>query len=268
MQSTKRMKFGALASGALLLVIGGSCTQPRMNCTTAHGAFAATYELKTGDPTSTCGSLKGDLIGMQTYFAPGGLNGTPKFKEPSAALRPAYAGDALLEAQTWGSDRGADPVPGVDYGDLHSPNSVGDFEDGFPDAEDFCHVDTLAASVVTLPELPAYPEDLGDPDDPEDDLPAVDAKPARTIRHEWSNAKWLTNPDAQGTQFEADLKLTENGCTAEYSVRGVYPAIPCATDEECQTPGVGINPGFDVRCDLNVYGGHCVLASPIPSYIE
>ena len=54
-------KLPVLASAGLLLVLGASCTQPRMNCTTSHSNYAAKYTLKSGDPSSPCGSLPGDL---------------------------------------------------------------------------------------------------------------------------------------------------------------------------------------------------------------
>lgn len=266
MHSSKRMQASALAASALLIVIGGSCTQPKMHCTTAHGDFAVKYELVSGDANSPCAMHTGDLVGMQTYYATGGVNGTPNWNAGSAALRPALAGDAIEEAYAWGSDRAMPPViPGIEDLDRYTANALGDFTSGRPDADDFCEIPELTSTVM-IPALPALAEELGDPMDPEDDLPAVDMKAARTIRHEWSNARWLTNPDAQGTQFEADLKITEDGCTAEYRAVGLYPAIGCATDEDCTTEGVGINPDFAVRCDTGVYGGYCVLAKDIPSY--
>lgn len=268
MHPSKRMQASALAASAALLIVGGSCTQPKMHCTTAHGAFAVRYEFKSGDQNSPCGQHKGDLVGMQTYYATGGVNGTPNWNKGSAALRPALAGDAVEEALVWGTDRDpAVPVEGLDPDTLiYSANALGSFTAGHPDAEDLCTIPDLTSTVM-IPMLPALPEIPPNPDDPEDPgTPAVEAVPARTIRHAWTNAIWLTNPDAQGTQFEADLTITEDGCTAEYHAFGLYPAIPCAEDAECVSEGVGINPDFDVRCDLEVYGGYCVIAKPIPAY--
>ncbi|MDC0717931.1 hypothetical protein [Nannocystis bainbridge] len=278
MQPSKRPPLRALVPGALLLVVGGSCTQPTMNCTTAHLYYAAQYELTSGDANSPCAQHKGDILGMQTYFATGGINGTAKFSDPSAAIRPQYAGLLVAEALEYPVD-----VPGFtgEKGVEHWPNAVGDFESGLPDGEDLCHVPQLD-SMFTRPELPAIADDPMTADVDE----TVEATPPTAVAYEWSNARWLNTPDAQGTQFEADLKFTQDGCTAEFHVVAVSPAVHCVTDEDCTTTGNGINPDFAVECDNRINDplspdvaddpetpaneavdyGLCVLARPIPSY--
>lgn len=248
MQAIKSMKFSALTSAALLLVLGASCQQRRMNCTTAHGTFGAKYTLTSNNKTDPCAQQTGDILGMQTYFATGGVNGTPKFNDPSAAIRSLYGGLALDAALSYPVE-----VPGFDYDD-HAANALGDFKSGDPDAEDICFVDKFSGGEVNLPELPlipAVPDDPATPDVDESE-PEVPATPPHLVKHEWSNAKWLVNPDAQGTQFEADLKFTEDGCVAEYHVTAVYPALDCQTDDECSADDSGINPGFAVVCDLSI----------------
>lgn len=281
-------KLSALASAALLLVLGASCTQPRMNCTTAHTNYVGKYTLKSGDPTSPCGSLKGDLLNMQTYFATGGLNGTPKFAEPSVVIRTDTSVYANLDPEDYGSGYGPDggpvPIPGYAY-DYHAANSLGKFASGEPDASDFCTAKDMAPSVIAIPELPAYTI----PDDPEtvdvDETEMIPATPATTLRHEWTKARWLVSPDAQGTQFDGTVKVTIDGCTAEYDVLAVSPAVPCTVDDDCKA-GSGINPDFAVTCDLTldyllqpdepddpetpeneaVDYGICVLKEGLPSY--
>jgi len=282
MQPRKRIQLRVLVTGALLVVVGGSCTQPTMNCTTAHLYYAAQYKLTSGDENSPCAQQKGDILGMQTYFATGGINGTAKFSEPSAAIRPKYAGLLLQEALEYPVD-----VPGFTGMDevLHWPNALGKFESGFPDDEDLCHVDELD-SAFDRPELPAYTVE-DDPETPDvDETSMVEATPAISVRYEWTNARWLNTPDAQGTQFEADLKFTEDGCTAEYHVVAVSPNVACVTDDDCTADGNGINPDFAVECDNKINDpenpdvvddpmteedettdfGLCVLAKKIPSY--
>lgn len=279
MQPSKRPLLRALVPGALLLVAGSSCKQPTMNCTTAHLYYAAKYELTKGDPNSPCAQQKGDILGMQTYFATGGINGTAKFDEPTAAIRPQYAGLLIVEAQEYPVD-----VPGFtgEKGVEHWPNAVGDFESGFPDGEDLCHVPELGPASFTRPELPAIADDPMTPDVDE----SVAATPPISVSYEWTDARWLTTPDAQGTQFEADLKFTQDDCTAEFHVVAVSPAVHCVTDEDCTAAGNGINPDFAVECDNSIDDpmspdvaddpdtpedeavdyGLCILAKPIPSY--
>ena len=85
----------ALGLGLALSLSSGGCQQPQSYCTTGHGDFAATFKLTSGDAQSACGQFKGDVLGLQTYFAKGGLNGTPKFSEASMAIRPAYLGNLI-----------------------------------------------------------------------------------------------------------------------------------------------------------------------------
>lgn len=270
MQPHTRTQLRALAMGALFLVFAGSCTQPTMNCTTAHLYYAAKYELTSGDPASPCGQVKGDVLGMQTYFGTGGINGTAKFDEPSAAIRSQRSGLLIAEAMNYGSELEDGPIPIPGFTDVkgfeHYANAEGAFEAGFPDDEGFCHVEKLGPAVVDRPELPEYMI----PDDPAtmdmDESETVPATPPISVSHEWTNARWVTTPDAQGTQFEADLKYTENDCTAEFHVVGVSPAVPCEKDADCTATGNGINPDFAVRCDTEIDGGLCVLARDLPSY--
>jgi hypothetical protein len=260
-------KLPVLATAGLLLVLGASCTQPRMNCTTAHSTYAAKYTLKSGDPNSPCGALPGDFIEMQTYFATGGLNGTPKFSEPSLAIRTGTSVAANIIPDDYGAGYGPDggpvPIPGYTY-DYYVANALGKFAAGVPDDDDFCTAKDMMPSVVSTPELPSYMI----PDDPAtmdvDETETVPATPATTMRHEWTKARWLVSPDAQGTQFDGTVKFVVDGCTAEYDVIAVSPAVSCEKDEDCAAEGIGINPDFAVVCDLGI--GACVPSKALPAY--
>lgn len=230
------------------LSLGTSCQQPLMYCTTAHGAAAVAYELKSGNPDSPCGGLVGDVVGLQTYFSTGGRNGTPDYGKSLAALRPESVGLLIERAESQGL--------GVE-GD-GTPNAVGPFTTAKP-VDDFCQVDEFSVAELSLPEVPAVADDPETEDD--ETLPA---QPATTIRLEWTNFRLLTTPDAQGTQFTVDLKYTRDDCTAEYSASGLYPVVGCATDEDCTAEGTGINPDFAVRCHAGLK--LCVLAEEPPSY--
>lgn len=247
-----------LALVGLFSITTVACQQPQPYCSTGHGDFAAVYTLKSGDAQSACGQLKGEVLGLQTYYATGGLNGTPKFSESSMAIRPALLGELI--------DRGlnsSDP-PIVDP--AAEPNALGDFATSLPDDDDFCVAPKFSVSQVTLPELPLIPGDPDDPETPDEDesTPDTPPQPATSIKYEWSNARVLVSANYQGTQFSADLKFTQDGCTAEYEVVGVYPLAGCATDDECQdTTVTGISPDFDLKCHPDL--GFCVLNGDLPA---
>ncbi len=54
------------------------------------------------------------------------------------------------------------------------------------------------------------------------------SKAPLSLAYEWSNLRIYNTPEIPGTQFTADLRYTENGCTAEYTVKGIWPVVSCA----------------------------------------
>ncbi|PRQ03293.1 hypothetical protein ENSA5_17300 [Enhygromyxa salina] len=239
-------------AAAATVAFGASCAQPVLNCTSAHGAFAAEYSLTKGDPDAACAQLQGDVLGIQTYFQAGGPNGTPDYQRAKVAIRPRSLGARIDDAAARGV---------IDADELfHRANAVGAFTAGFPDDQSFCQVEDFADAEVSLPELPAVPDDAKTPDEDE----SRPAEPASEIRYRWSGARFVVSADAQGTQFEAELELRQDGCEAEYHVVGVYPSVACETDEECNDETNGINPDFALRCNTSL--GLCVLDKELPAY--
>lgn len=229
-----------------------SCAQPVINCTSALGPFAAEYTLTKGDPASACGRVPGDVLGMQTYYQVGGVNGTPDYQNAKLAIRPESIGAMIEYAETRGAIDG-DEV-------FHDANAIGSFTAGYPDDETFCMVDEFAVASVSLPSIDEVPSDPVTPDDDE----TLPAQPAIDVSYQWSNARFVVSADAQGTQFEADLEYTRDGCTAEYHVVGVYPAVSCESNDDCNDEKNGINPDFALRCNTEL--GLCVLNEDLPAY--
>jgi hypothetical protein len=101
--------------------------------------------------------------------------------------------------------------------------------------------------------------------------PAVDTEdlPPKHIVYEWSSVRILALPLAPGTQMVADLSYTEDGCTAEYEVWGLWPGdVDCANeagepDSGICTNATGINPDFATVCDPTQL--RCVPAKRPPS---
>lgn len=229
-----------------------SCAQPVINCTSAHGYFAAEYTLTEGDPASTCGQLLGDVLGMQTYAQEGGKNGTPNYQDADVAIRPESLGALFDYAEARGAVDG-DVV-------FYDGNAIGTFTDGFPDDDSFCMIDTFGAATMSLPDIEEVPDDPAT-DDEDESLPA---QAATEVTYKWSDARFVVSADAQGTQFEADLEYTADGCTASYHVVGVYPAVGCESNDDCNDDENGINPSFALRCNTDL--GLCVLDADLPAY--
>ena len=244
------LSFSLATAGAL--VITASCAQPDLNCASAYGTFAAEYTLAEGDPSSPCGQLAGDRLGMQTYFQAGGRNNTPNYQDAEVAIRPESLGAKIAYAEA----RGVGDGEAIFY----DANAVGSFTQGFPNEDDFCMARDFEDVQVSLPLIP---ELMDDPDTPDEDE-SQPAQPAIDIRYQWSDARFLVSADAQGTQFEAELVVEQDGCRAEYLVRGPYPAVACESNEDCTDEANGINPDFAVRCHAQL--GLCVLDGDLPAY--
>jgi hypothetical protein len=235
-----------------------SCTQPLLNCGSAQGAFAAEYTLTQGDPNSACGQLDGDVLGISTYYQAGGMNGTPDYENATVAIRPESLGimiDYALAREV------IDPNvidPDVLF---YRANAIGSFTAGYPNDDTFCMAEDFETSQVSLPAIEEIPADPAVPDGGDETQPA---QPAIDVTYKWSNARFVVSADAQGTQFEADLEYTQDGCTANYHVVGVYPPVECKTDDECHDDTNGINPDFAVRCNTDL--DLCVLNDDLPAY--
>lgn len=238
---------GAVALATSMII--ASCSQPRMWCTSAHGDFAVKLELKSGDADSECGGFVGDVVGLDTYSAKGD-DGNPDFSNSSVGIASTMLGGYYYVA----IDRGA-----IELGeDGQEPVAFGPFTSSKPaDADDFCEVTDVNPAEISLPELDPDPTDT---DTTDQDFPG---QPAVDMTLEWDGMRILVTPDAQGTQFEATLKVALNDCEAEYKALGLYPAVGCESNDDCGDKS-GINPDFAVECDEDF--GYCVLSKDPPSY--
>jgi hypothetical protein len=241
----------------LTIAIGGaSCDQPRIDCTTGHNGFAATYVLKPGskEGTGTCDTLKGEIIGLEKYNPSKRDDETEQdLTKATLAIQSNKLGQLARDAKEAGAT-----VTG-------SVLSIGDFTSIEPDDQDVCHVPTLSEAEQDVPELSP-------------------TRPAVDIKYKWSNVRIYTTEAYPGTEIVADLTYTEDGCSASYSVTGLWPAVSCRVNDVDGNPigvdpglcdpkadpaagrptGSGINPDFkdNVICDPDLR--LCVLKSPPP----
>lgn len=93
-------------------------------------------------------------------------------------------------------------------------------------------------------------------------------EPVHDIGYTWSNINVHVTGTTPGTAMTATLEYSDIGCSATYSVRGLFPAVECETTADCLiaadpeagiATGSGINPAlFDyVVCDPDM--SYCVL---------
>ncbi|MDY7231567.1 hypothetical protein [Hyalangium rubrum] len=242
------MELGMGVVAVALMSSGCNTQDPERQCSVARassdgslGSFAATYTLKEGqDPEAVCAQLESGAVGLQKYFN----------RDPNAPDSVAIRTERMNELLELYSSR-------QDPDSSHEPYALGSLASELPGADNFC----------TVPELaPARLE-----------VPASGADPAQSFAYEWSNLRIYNTPEIPGTQFVADLRYTENGCTAEYQVKGIWPVVGCATgsrpnDDLCdpypnpeqgRLRGSGINPLFPVKCDPVAL--ICVLTGDVPS---
>jgi len=178
------------------------CDQPKIQCTSGHGEFAAKLTLVNG--TGACAGLKGAKYGVQSYVK--GMAGErPTFDKPPVAIKADEIGQLLAEYEQ-------------EVADEKQLSSTGDFADVEPDSLGFCKVNQMSVATLMLAAKPASVDMMGK---------MIPALPAVSLRYEWSDLKFFVSAGAPGTQFTAKLKYTKDGCTAEYDVVGLAPAVGC-----------------------------------------
>jgi hypothetical protein len=235
------LRLIGLGTGAALFassLAGCGAQQQDPQCVVAKGSFATVYTPKN---TTTCTPLKPEAVGLEKYFSE-----DPAAKD-TAAIRVRRVGQMVIDAAK------APPTVVLDPDAPTSLQSVGEMTD-VPGRDDFCEVPKLGATQL------------------------VARTPALSLTYAWSNLRIYNTPEIPGTQFTADLTYTENGCIAEYTVKGIWPLVSCATsdkkpdDVKCDPRadpaagrhrGSGINPIFPVKCDPVAL--ICVLTGEVPS---
>ncbi|HEX8435538.1 hypothetical protein [Archangium sp.] len=242
--------IGSTTGAVLLASTLGACgaAQQDPQCMVGKGAFATVYTLKPGQtPAPACSflnTLPPERVGLEKYF-----NEDPNGPD-SVSLRSRQIGDELAHKDTQ-----------IDPDAPKQANAVGAFATEVPLEDKFCEV-----PVLTTAELQSR-------------YGGVSKAPV-SLRYEWSNLRIYSTPQIPGTQFTAELRYTKDGCTAEYSAKGIWPVVACGTNNKpdaskCdpnpdpavgRVRGSGINPIFKVEC--HPVALICVLTTDVPSREE
>lgn len=291
----KNKLIGVLAAAAALTA-GCATKQPEPACVTGHGDYAVKYIVKSVEGPGDCsefvpaGQVSGEALGIQRYPSWTEKSGTSHLA--TMAIRSAGAGiDANSYLYTLPETAFDDPffdawfdaaAPELDFS-IDKTVAVGEFpESDTPDADNICAVAAPLVLTVSHPDkqYPVYDQNTwtNTETDPEEepnfvlDEPAVLAtRPAVTATYRFENTKFYVSARSPGVTFTSDLTYSETTaggtCTAQIAAVGLYPAIGCSTDADCdpcadvaagRTTGSGINPDLATTCDTNL--GMCVLA--------
>jgi hypothetical protein len=210
--ATLRMQWSAATFGLLVAALALGCDQPKPKCTAAHGSFAATFRLVSGE--GACAELTTGVLNVQSYND-SKSDGTLDPDKPTLAIQSQEATDVV------GSGRETDP-------DVE-PFAFGAFDRSEPDEDGICSVSSLSEAVLRAPATEEVPEMMVDECTLE---PAQPAQEAIDIRYEWSNVRVVVTPSAIGTKLEADLEYTVGDCTAVYRVAAVWPIVECGSPVE------------------------------------
>lgn len=209
----KTRMFGLVVGVSALATWVTACDQPRIDCRASRGTFVAKYELVSG--SGACSELVGELIGLQSYYP------VNESDQKTVDLTRSFL---VIRSETLGNLN----AEATDHGDKSTVkkaelDSTGDFASVDPTDSNICSVAQSTAAEIDTNEIPAVADDPATPEDDE----SYAGLPATNVKYEWKNVRVLASPAAPGNLMEAELTYTENGCSATYSVIGLWPAIGC-----------------------------------------
>ena len=211
------VRLSVMSSFGLLAL--SACDQPAPKCSIARGAFAAHYTLVSG--TGDCATLVGEQIAVDVYYQPiSKKDPQPDLDHTFVAFQPDSLSGAIAGAAGLAEPNAED-----------HPYAFGPFVNTDPSA-DFCLVTAPSTARVRLPAI-AEQTDM---------CTTTPAQPAVDISYTWSNVKVYVTPSAYGTQFSADLMYSKDGCTAQYKMTAVYPAVSCGVDTTAAPPSPATDP--------------------------
>ncbi|MDB4988900.1 MAG: MlpA protein [Myxococcaceae bacterium] len=222
MSATVRNAVGLTVASALSL-LAVACDEPAPKCNIARGPFSAKYTLVPGSATGTpdCAGLVGEMVRVDVYYQPiSKKDPQPNLDHASAAFQPQTLSDALYRASI------ATPTAVSDLDPTDAPYAYGAFTDTYP-KDGFCTIPTLSVARAKLPDVPDMTDDM---------CMYTPAQAAIDVSYTWSNVRVYVKPEANGTQFVADMVYATPTCSAQYQVVGLYPYVTCGVDTTAAPP--------------------------------
>jgi len=239
----------AVGWGLAALLSGCQFEQPQAGCVVQDATFRswyAKYELKGGQTVPP--ACQGVLLGGEPM-------GVFKFTDPR------QPGSAILTLRPQGLYGRAGRDPGEEQ---FAQTAVGRLADE-PEEDNFCTTEEWAPATVNAEAGSFVPSGAPEPLE----------EPATQITYQYDQVKVYSAPESPGTQLTAELTYTRDGCSIQYTVQAIWPAVPCNPaspnpSEKCGA-GSGLNPQLAVVCDTSVqlfpdYPGVCVAQKRIPSF--
>lgn len=241
--------------GLLSIALGNArCAgQPDVKCTVTSGTGSARYTLVS--KSAGCENTEfpfadiGERIGLEAY-PPLVTDPDLENKVTTLALKSGHVGELILNAES-------QDLSDTDVN--HKPYALGKFDAVYP-TNSVCTASGFSTAVADLPLVPAHTAEV------DGEMVDVEEQPATHIEYEWSNVRVIVTAASIGTQTFADLKYTQDGCSATYHVAILTPEVDCADDDGnpdqtlCNSEadpdhgffGSGIGQGIPTTCDPTI----------------
>jgi hypothetical protein len=269
---------------------------PAMACDNAiQGQELPTYPPVTAANQSGPDPLQLRL-GFET-FSPSPLDSNLPSEPNTLAIKAEWIGDRIQDAQAnaafspnlsdsaraamaiypYTSMNPAPPLPPDQPENTNRPYAFGKFDSTYPNADGVCTA-TLTPSEMDYPEVPLHQVFVAIPGDGSyvspnaDNTPGVQSSVSSThVRYEWTNFRAVVSTQSLGVEAFAHVKITRDGCAAEYDVSMLSPRVTCtvvdpvtgnpvtpamgdqtlctATASASNPYGSGLTPGIPVSCE-------------------
>jgi len=254
------MKLKTLIVGSAAVAMAawlGACGTPTPHCLVVGSPSGSGYpywmKYLDADPNaSDCKSITGDNIGFQVY-------NKPRTNDFSLGWRAQAIGGQIYLVGNTSTEIDAANCMGVSgCNSQENPKSNGSATmPAFP-TNNVCEMSTFVASEQHFDAIPPTLDDDGGVTDP--------GAPATTVTMNFTKLRFANSTNAPGTVFDGELDYTQDTCTFHTKVFGLWPAIGCFVDADCNpvadpdagyVSGSGLNPTFvdsahPVKCNTTV----------------